>query len=465
MPRSARAACLLVFAGLACTSCRDAFKDRSNAAVQDGESMTHLEMYIIDTSMALDHAVFSELAADTSVLLPETVLNGAAKRIDRVALASRLDRDGFPEGGPRLKAALAAFDRTERSSMAGDDQAFVLYENGVYRYGAHVDLGFPEQPVGEQTLLDGKFHWIASVTNQSKDEGYALLKVEPDMSACLFAGNSETNGFVAYWVPVDKVATCAQSQPLAEGFLQKARMLQVIRTEPHTAGSDFDATDIPASTRVEWGPKLRQMIGVKCGGQWCQIVPDGTKAADLEPMPTMSESEPKDKRRNWRMKGRSDYQMLADRDNNGNLVPSGILARVRPGLQKDMENPGKQFATVAEVTFEFDVSLTPTPPKFPEKYLKQGFSFAGINLVKFCDDTYKKCTGADQPVLDKCTNGRTIWGKVFSGNGSVTPAFAVCEHLPQNGTKAPNLWITRWNWKPSDEGLWVRCLNGCCTPK
>ena len=456
MPKSARAACLLFVAGLVCSSCRADFDDRS------GEGLTHLEMYVLDDSMALDHAVFSELAANTSIL--QSVKSALAARINQAILIAKLARDGYPPGQPRLDAALAAFRGTERSSMAGDDQPFVLIENGVYRYGALVDLGFPEKPVGEQALMDGKFHWVATLTNQSTNESYAPLKIAAGMTACLFAGNSATNGFVAYWVSFTLPKTCEKSAPLEEGLLQKPLMLKVIRTEARAAGYDFDANDIPASTRIEWGRNNIQMIGLKCGEKWCQVVPDLATADDLEPMPGIPTGEEKEKRRNWRMKGRSDYQMLADRDQNGRLIPSGIFARIRPGHRKDMETPGNEFATVAEVTFAFDASTSPAPATLPEKYVKQGFSLTGTNVVAFCDATYKKCTHSDEPEPPKC-EGQRLWGQVTNGDGIASPVFAVCVFVPPPNAYAPKLWITRWNWKADDEGLWVRCLNGCCTPK
>jgi len=64
-----RGAWLLFVFGLGCARGKPATDDSATAAMVVQEGLTHLQMYAMDTAMALDQAVLSELAADPSVLL------------------------------------------------------------------------------------------------------------------------------------------------------------------------------------------------------------------------------------------------------------------------------------------------------------------------------------------------------------------------------------------------------------
>jgi hypothetical protein len=454
-----RAACVILVIAIGCTPERPATDDSANAsanasaiAAQEPEGMTHLEMYAMSATMPIDQAVFSELAADTSVIqLPASPV---ATKLDGKRLLAKLAKDGYAPGSERLKATLAVFRETARSSVAGDDQALVVSEQGgTFRYGPVVHLGVPDKIVNERTFTNGKFHWIASLANISA-EGYEGLKIAPGVARCLYAGNSVTNGYSAYWHQPDISKGCDGTGELDESvFMAQARLL-VLRTAAKDVGKDFGESDIPAAARFEWGANKAQMIGVKCGDAWCQVALPGTSPADLEPTPSAPPTD-KYEARNRRMKGRFDYQMLADKRADGTLFPSGIVAQIRALKEANMKTPNNDKAySVAEVVIHHNAA------KLPVKYEKLGFGY-GTNTITFCRGSYANCGGTSSQIPTPCA-GTPIWGRVIRDNGEQGDLFPIC-YLKSTSPK--DLWITRWSWLPNDEEFWVRCLNGCCSPQ
>jgi hypothetical protein len=149
--------------------------------------------------------------------------------------------------------------------------------------------------------------------------------------------------------------------------------------------------------------------------------------------------------------------MLADQGPNNTLVPSGIMARLLPARRTGMEAPGAmKHRAVAEIALEG------ADKKIPAKYADIGFDY-GSNNVSFCRGTFKDCKGVGEPSTTLCEGIQDVWGQVINTtHGTKGPVFRVCF---LKSSKPVDLWITRWNWQPLDEGMWVRCLNGCCSPK
>ena len=375
-----RAVCLIVVFGLGCSADDTATRDSVGAkagAPKLPEGMTHLQMYAANPRMPIDQAVFSELASDTSVLQPPTgeVITG----VNLEALRTKLAKDGYAVGEGRLKATLAAFRGTAQSSVGGDDQALVVSSGQSYAYGPTVHLGVPDKIVSENDFKNNKFHWIASLENESS-ASYDPLYIKGSESRCLYAGESRTNGFSAYWYTPDISHGCVGTGELEEIAFDAKNRLLVYRTSAKDVGKDFTADNIPAAARFEWSATKVQMIGTKCGDQWCQIAPYATGAQPLEPTPAVPPGLNHEQKSNRQMKGRFDYQMLADRRSDGTLFPSGIFAQIRPMTKGDMKLPSNgETYSVAEVVIEYSGAT------LPQKYSERGFAY-GTNTIAVCRD-------------------------------------------------------------------------------
>lgn len=412
---------------------------------------THLDMYLADTTMPLDRSVLVELADDS--LLPI---------VRRDLVASRLAKDGFVLGSDYAQEVFAAFRAGDPSPISGDGQALIVADGNALSYGPHVELTVPDDlyDLEQNDLPVGKLRWLASVVNRDA-KPYTALQIEASSGVCLFIGRDNSWNVLAYLVKPNVSQGCMNTGLLTVAQLQamNAKELTGYALDPKSIDAEFDEDDLPAAARWEWSAAKTQVIGVRCANRWCHVAPKGTPVADLEPSPADNGKPSKEERRNGRFKGWYDLQPLAEKNSDGTLVPSGVLGRIHPKKKSSMQlKKKKQWYFVAEIVL---LQLN-SGAVVPAKYINMGLSL-GTNQLKMCRGSYAECGGTESPPAPCAMTSEMVWGQVVSQSGAAGNRFPVC--ALSDATYNTAIWSTRWAWNPADEGMWVRCLNGCCQPK
>ena len=191
--------------------------------------------------------------------------------------------------------------------------------------------------------------------------------------------------------------------------------------------------DVPPVARFHEGRRdgaRRPFFGMKCAEGWCMVLPAN---ADSSRLPHAGVNVD---RREWAMHGWHDVQRVALVDHNRRPVPSSIRGSVVPvrGL-RDINRPEftAGYQQVATVVFHDDI---------------RGTKYA---------DRYHFVRGRNHVFLKRDTSSPTGW-RAQVRNISGTFELPVSQHL--HGRAVPG--TARFRWIDTDEGLWVRCEDGCC---
>lgn len=446
---------ILAFVGVSITTC-------SRASVQGGTGgggitaagrTSHLDMYLRDPAMPLGASVLVELANGPAL---------SAARLD--SARSRLRTDGFEYGSKYANDVLKALSGALVSPVSLDEQQLIVADESELAFGPKVSLVVPStiSGVSDGSLKNGLV-WLATILNW-EDSEYKPLNIAAKSHKCLYVGRDDSWRITAWHFDSDGSVGCLLGSLSLDVVKNKpnAQELDGFALKPGDVDSKFDKDELPGAARWEWTKKDTQVIGVRCGSRWCQLAPKGTQESDLEQVPPDLGEPSKEERSRARIKGWFDFQVLADMGSDGKLVPSGILARIQPKKKSDMESAGSdKWPTVAKIILWQRITGAQLPAKYEKKKL-----ILGDNNLQMCTGDYASvCKGTGPEPVPQTPCDKTypkVWGRFVNVTG-VGPIFRVCVADDDNSQKSP--WATRWHWDPKDEGMWVRCLNGCCQPK
>lgn len=291
-------------------------------------------------------------------------------------------------------------------------------------------------------------HFVALIRNFGPDDyrggklvlpaGYSCLRLQPGVAG--WSASLEFRG----------------SAPTCETTPSGAVIpLQVTREQP--PGDDLDE-DYPPVARWEWdAQELHHFIGIKCGTGWCEVAggsePQGVRPPAAAPIPGVKRAGHPDRVK--RVKGWFDQQQLAVATASslqpgpvGTIYPHPDLANV------DFHKFGSGWVDAGQVQLEGTQSYTSGKLRLEP----------GLTLIALCQDKAGNCAGAPRgrcaPSPGTSSESSATWyARLTSPRDSVYYACITKEQHPNVTIPA----TARWRWSASDETIWVRCTNGCCT--
>jgi hypothetical protein len=212
-----------------------------------------------------------------------------------------------------------------------------------------------------------------------------------------------------------------------------------------TPGFDTHA-DVPAVARFHEGSAqgagAQPFFGVKCGEAWCMIMPNGAQAAATPHEGMMTDG------RQWVVRGWHDAQHLAVQTARGTIALSQeIVGTAAPG-------PGASFDEESAFENGFVHASTIHFRKAP-------------NHTKY-KDSWKFREGVNEIFIVKQPNTDEWAGRIytsgwlcslFKGSSGCYRDLHVAKD-PHHGVTIPA--TSRFRWDERDEGVWVRCADGCC---
>ena len=308
---------------------------------------------------------------------------------------------------------------------------------------------------------------------------YRPLGIKRDFN-CLLLRRSFVNGN-AIWHAVmvavgsDEPKCGSKFGPLAPG--ETVTPLEV-RVMPNPAG--MSSSDVPAVARWDWDRERKeQYIGIKCGGNWCEVGRFGFVSS-----PSYTVSDPSPAFRRTRMvKGWYDEQFLAFQPKGAPAHLSVLLGTLYPSADLDRwaEPPttspyAGHFVTAAYV--ELHPTLLTGSAAVASYDLKFNFAVtpAGtpLNEIKLCNGSDVECFNGIRPppstLVSPCLQaaadagvGPPWWAQVIRGGAAPGNITYKCVKRRTHGTNVPHIpGAARWRWMVEDEGTWMRCLQGCC---
>ena len=187
--------------------------------------------------------------------------------------------------------------------------------------------------------------------------------------------------------------------------------------------------DVPTTGR--WaegsvGATVQPYLGFRCPSGWCEAGPP-----QLVREPRLGGVGDPPQRR---VKGWYDRQILAHRDDAGQLVRSGVEGIIVPH-----ENLG-----------------TYTDDMYAAGWLPVATIHMSATLLKY-DTTFGLKQGENLLEMHLDTVTTTWKGRITSENGAVFNVKITQAHLHQSPVA-----VARWGWWENDETMWIRCLHGCC---
>lgn len=322
-----------------------------------------------------------------------------------------------------------------------DDQRF--HTDGVYGPTAHIApsdqlasyTAATFTAAGPSGLLVGSV-WVDTTSGAVLSDSYTELQLAPGFS-CVFLSNSA--GWYAY------VTTAAAGpNPCPTPSAPPSARLKVYAVDPPANLGPGDHT--PPTARFHEGKRggnNRPFMGLKCGAQWCMLLP---QTGDSTVLPHKGHRPGKKK---WEVHGWHDVQhlMVLDPANKPRISPH--LASVVPDSALDNftieDNFDSGYVHVATVRFK-------AKPKGTYE-TKWGFR-KGDNEVFLKYDASIGWTG-------QVRNYWMIFGVVVY---TWTHDMVIRRHPHATSPATSNPpGAARFLWDDAlDEGLWVRCDAGCC---
>jgi hypothetical protein len=428
---------------------------------------SHLAHYVSDTSRSLDGTVLGELAhelaADSGVAREQAIdstrmvavemLRAALGRLDeRFAkrLIPRLQSDSFDTSleqpdfdvwNHEVSRASATWDRNDEQQLLE-----LVGQQLTYRALLTVRLHRPNNVIDDGTFESGRFFYLAKVTDMTLSHvGYPPLDIDPNVRAyCVYL--SKDNAFLK------KASTgCLEQYATVPTGLHR---FDVVRRSVKNR-------KVPKVTRWEWNAaKSTHTIGVRCGTDWCSIVPHGSQPGDAEDEDAADGDTDDDD--DYRVvPGWGDFQPLGELSGT-TMVPTGPLARIRPTKHLDDFNNSaagtlRRFVNLATIRLM-------AAPAANGKYDRMGLKM-GKNKVAVCRGTKAECAASEggTPNLKNCASGQ-LHARITQPS-SDTPVYHCVDYVGDQAATAvfPN--VVRWSWEPLDELFWIRCPQGCCQLK
>jgi hypothetical protein len=308
---------------------------------------------------------------------------------------------------------------------------------------------------------------VALIYNWEGGGAYDPLGINPGFS-CLYLshdGSRPRNWKAALVSLGGKHAPCDRALP------PEAVGGQTLQVRPMPPQQGVLPDSIPPVARWDWDfERHQQYIGIRCGGQWCEIgresfvsslgagsfgMTPAAMSAMAEPIPGIA---PEDSPRGTKeedirvvsVKGWYDQQQLDLRDANGKPLLTNIVGTVfpHPALGRAPFRMG-EWTPVAYAYVTDDYA-----GKVP---LRKGW-----NRIYLCNDLAGECR-ADAPASCPTDPGPPAvkwWTRIVSDGA---PAKDYCIHRRTHGGMAIPAAAARWNWNEMDVKTWTQCGAACCT--
>jgi hypothetical protein len=346
-------------------------------------------------------------------------------------------------------------DRYFRDSMARSPDSFALAVAGILDFGTGDD-------------------------DTGSGNDYAPLSIHAGFN-CLYLWRTSAKSFEARIVSQPGMRELSQcvGQRAVDRSLIAAPALSVQMTPVPDDGSP----GVPPVARWDWDPVARvQYIGIACGNAWCEVGPQGgftssrVAAADPEMGPALlaafepaGDYTPAEGQRlsTVLVKGWYDQQELEIWNDQGQLVPSGVVGTIvpHPVLQAiaTATAPATPTATPAAGAPSFDGKWEPSAYLYVNrayhgKYLKLE---PGVSKMYLCHGSADQCPGAS--AIDAPTGKDLWWSKLVSPSAESSVVKPV-EYNEHGGDVIP-AGAARWRWMETDGKSWLRCGVGCCTDR
>lgn len=271
---------------------------------------------------------------------------------------------------------------------------------------------------------------------------------------CLYLFTQQGN-LRAFMRPVATETDCAQRLnpvPPQPGWKQL-----IVTQDPEQA--PFTRFDFSPSARWDYDarPAQRlQFIGLPCEQAYCMIAGAAAQSWKRYDRPGQGVKG----RRVVKLRTWYDEQILGILPASGGVVvPSGVFGTIFPDSvlgergESDYQVPDQPWLHAADIRLQSALPYYKT--KFNLDVTPDGEYY---NQVSLCMGPDTRCIpqGVTPPTCG--TTNDPWYARIVSLTGDVKYN-CVKRHLHQGFSIPGN---ARWYWLPNDEGIWVRCPNGCC---
>jgi hypothetical protein len=231
-----------------------------------------------------------------------------------------------------------------------------------------------------------------------------------------------------------------------------------VTEDPVPAG--FTEKDFSASARWDWDDRVgvkKQFIGLPCKASWCligHVRPQSWRRYDRPPGHSTRS------RRVLVIRGWYDEQRLGVNPTPGSparlsttygtIFPDSLL-----GDRTETEYRATQWITAAQI------KLTSNLPQYKTKFNLDQTPTTGetYNVVSLCMGDATRCGIPSGAPVSKCAAATDPWYALIISAAGDTAYRCVTRHV-HAGFDIPG--NARWWWTDSDEGIWMRCPQGCC---
>jgi hypothetical protein len=248
-----------------------------------------------------------------------------------------------------------------------------------------------------------------------------------------------------------------------------------VRQEPESP--PFMLADFPAAARWDYddlpGPR-QQFIGLPCKLAWCLIGHANAHSSKRFKRPPDPLHPPGNlSRRVVQIRGWYDEQILGVGGGSGPATPGMVFGTIFPDsllegrTDAEFEIADPPWVPAAEILVHGNLSkykskfnLDATPISTPG--MPQEVSIS--NKVSLCKGDATRCfaQGGTAPTCTAPTDPTNWWYARIISVGREVRYYCVIRHL-HPGFSIPG--TARWWWLPNDEGIWMRCPQGCCQVK
>lgn len=337
-----------------------------------------------------------------------------------------------------------------------DCQRFISKSAGEMHYGPLVAI-FANHLL--DSLFTGQFEPTSAEAEQaageiySYDGAYDPLFIRQGFN-CLYLVKPPGGVWQAYIAPVgNNEKACLTRQRGKQLTVVPKKLMREEKDVPPVARWDYDTVN------------QRQYIGIKCGGEWCEIGHAGFETSAGH-RPSILRDEPSgvvgpapasstEKDRVVLVKGWYDEQYLAE-GTTGDLRPMHVRGTAFPHPMLD------RLKNVSDFSVKWILSAYLLLDSDPGPYKSKLNLDQGVNRMYLCEGAFKDCPGVPPGTKEpKCPQGadHRWWAKIISAGGD--SVYRCVHRRIHSGEEIPG--AVRWRWKEDDETMWVRCPQGCCT--
>lgn len=297
------------------------------------------------------------------------------------------------------------------------------------------------------------YHAVSAAALIAAAGAYEPLRIARGLN-CLYVGRLAGEEWFARLVP----NVPPDQSDCSAGALGEIYGAVVLEVKRDTTVEFRQPSDFPPVARWDWDrERSEQYIGIACGTGWCEV---GRRGFTPSPLLSMEGAASVGSQRVRRIKGWYDQQLLAKGNSAATLRPSGVMGTVIPVedlAQKSDQDFIDDDVEVAHVVLE-DVGNDPKTLKdYQRKYNFHPASFRKPARILIRD---ARENGEPNDIWDAEVNrGWLSWPWPWWMDKKVKRR-PVPDEFKAIGYKVPG--VARWRWLQVDDGVWIRCSEGCC---